>query len=150
MKSTILSFLFTLFTYTIFAQAANKYVKIVTEVKPLTNNEYNLIVNVVIDKPWHIYSQKIKSGGPIPTSFTFTKNPLIQYIGKPAEVGNIIKKFDNNFKIDLLFYSDKVQFIQKIKCKAAIKTQITADMKFMICNDEICLPPSSQKVIFNL
>ncbi|MCX8481315.1 MAG: hypothetical protein ORN58_05275, partial [Sediminibacterium sp.] len=97
MKKSFLFFLFTLFTYTIFAQAANKYVKIEKEVKPLTNNEYNLIATVLIDKPWHIYSQNIKSGGPIPTNFTFSKNPLIQFIGKTAEKGNLVKKFDKNF-----------------------------------------------------
>ena len=141
---------FSFLNYDIQAQSNANPVNLKTEVKDLGNNEYNLIVTVLIDKSWHIYSQNIKSGGPVATNFKFNNNPLIKYIGKPTEVGQLEKKFDPNFKIDLLMYANQVQFIQKIKLKAKVKTIVEGAMEYMVCTDEKCLPPTTKKIVFNL
>ena len=49
-------------------------VKWSTSVEKISDTEYNLIATAQIEAEWHIYSQDVEPGGPIPTSFFFTKN----------------------------------------------------------------------------
>ena len=58
--------------------------------------QYNIIITANVDAPWHIYSQFVKKG-PVPTTLQFAKNPLVVLKGSTKEVGNLEKKFDNNF-----------------------------------------------------
>ena len=120
-----------------------------TEVKKISDKEFELIVHVAIKDGWHIYSQNVKDGGPIPTSLTFSKNPLVEFIGKVKEVGKVESNFDPNFNLELLYYSNTVDFVQKIKLKAKAKTSITAKMEYMVCTNKECLPPKTKSVNFN-
>jgi hypothetical protein len=40
------------------------------------------------------------------------------------------------------FYEGKAEFIQVVKLKGNLKTNITANVQFMVCNDAECLAPS--------
>jgi hypothetical protein len=40
--------------------------------KKTSKNEATVFLKATIQPGWHIYSQYLKEGGPIPTSFTFT------------------------------------------------------------------------------
>ena len=101
-------------------------------------------------KPWHIYSQNTGDGGPIPTKITFNANPLIVKNGKIAETGKLIKSFDENFKTNVLSYADKVVFTQAIKLKTAATTSVTGKVDYMVCNDEMCLPPTKKSFTIKL
>ncbi len=119
-----------------------------SEVQALPNNEYNLIIHAVIDNGWHIYSQKLPDAGPMPTSISFQKNPLISLMGKTQEIGKKEEVYDPNIKITLSYFSNKVDFVQKVKLKAKVKTQLSAEITFMACNEN-CLPPKKETIIFN-
>lgn len=112
-----------------------------------SEKQYDLVATAVIDASWHVYSQFV-SGGPIPTHFTFSKNPLIQLVGKTKEVGKLQKMFDKNFNTNLAFFSDKVDFIQTVNLKVASKTTLAGTVEYSVCNDDRCLPPA--KVSFEV
>ena len=95
----------------------------------------------MVDEPWHIYSQNTGKGGPIPTNIVFKTNPLVTKTGTVKEVGKLEKVFDKNFKTDVLFYSEKVSFIQTVKVKNGIKTSLSGTVEYMVCDDSQCLPP---------
>ena len=120
-----------------------------TEVKKISDKEYELIVHVAIKEGWHIYSQNVKKGGPIPTSLSFSKNPLVELIGKVTEIGNVESNFDPNFNLELLYYSNTVDFVQRVKLKAKAETSLTAKMEYMVCTNKECLPPKTKSVSFN-
>ena len=65
-----------------------------------SESETTLLLKATIEKPWHLYSQDIGEGGPIPTSFKFTASDDYELIGKvvepPAESFH-----DPNFDMDL-------------------------------------------------
>jgi thiol:disulfide interchange protein DsbD len=97
-----------------------------------------------IANPWHIYSQNTGKGGPIPTKFSFKSNPLLSLNGIVIEKGKLEKVYDNNFKTDVLYYSGNIVFIQNIKLKGKVKTNISGTVEYMVCNDEQCLPPTKK------
>ena len=120
------------------------------EFKKKTATTYDLIVTATLPKPWHIYSQNTGDGGPIPTKITFSKNPLVVNEGKVVELGKLEKSYDQNFKTNVLSYANKVSFVQAIKLKVPVKTRINGTVEYMVCNDEMCLPPTKKLFFINI
>ena len=105
---------------------------------------YEVTATATLPKPWHIYSQNTGKGGPVPTSFTFKANPLVSKQGTVTEKGKLEKTYDENFKTDVLYYGDKVSFTQVFKVKGTAKTNVSGTVEYMVCNDEMCLPPTKK------
>ncbi len=143
MKRVVLAFAFLSIAMISFAQIENP-VSWNYEVKKKTADTYDVVVTATIEHPWHIYSQNTGKGGPVPTSFTFKTNPLITKSGAVKEVGKLEKIYDKNFGTDVLSYSEKVQFVQTIKVKGGIKTNISGTVEYMVCDDSHCLPPTKK------
>lgn len=140
MKKLILSFLSVVFFATSFAQMENP-VKWTYTAKKIKGDVYELHMTAILEPKWHIYSQDISGDGPVPTSFAFDKNPLVKADGKVAEMGKQEKEYDKNFGMTLKYYGNKVDFVQKIKLKAAVATIAKGKITYMVCNDKKCLPP---------
>jgi thiol:disulfide interchange protein DsbD len=138
-----LSFLL-LFTNILFAQIQNPVVWTATS-KKIADKTYEVHITATIDHGWHIYSQTTPDGGPIPTSITFTKNPLVNVEGKAKEVGKLEKHNEPLFGVDVMQFSNTVDFVQLVKLKAPVKTSLNVAVEFMVCNDRQCLPPSTRK-----
>jgi len=107
------------------------------------DKKYNVIITANVDAPWHIYSQFVKKG-PVPTTVQFAKNPLVVLSGSTKEVGNLEKKFDNNFGAVIGSFGGKVQFIQAVTLKVNTKTKLTGTIEYMVCNEERCFTPTKQ------
>src|SRR6266540_636536 len=91
MKSTLLSLLVLVISVASFAQS-NKEVKWSFSAKKIADKTYEVHLTATVNGDWHIYSQNVGVDGPIPTSFTFTKNPILIFDGKVKENGKVIKK----------------------------------------------------------
>ena len=124
-------------------------VKWTYETNDLGNNEYELIFNATIDDGWHLYSQFIEEGGPVPTSFGFDSVPDIELLGTVEERGELETDFDPNFEMELKWYSHQVQFVQKVKLNAD-HVKFGGFHEFMTCDDERCLPPEFIEIDFEL
>jgi len=110
----------------------------------LNDNEYNLIITAKIEKGWHVYSQFIGEGGPIPTSFKFQPSSDYKLVGKVTESPKAVTAFDKNFNMQIAWHKDQVVFKQKVSLLVP-KTSIAGTLEFMVCNDERCLPPAEVK-----
>lgn len=113
-----------------------------------TAETYEITITATIEKPWHIYSQNTPKGGPVPTKITFKPNPLVKNVGAAVEKGKLEKVFDKTFGVNVMYYSNTVQFVQTVKIKAGTKTNIAGTIEYMVCDDEMCLPP--KKVPFEV
>ena len=60
------------------------------------------------------------------------------------------KSYDKNFNSVLKYYSNKVDFVQKIKVKTSIATVVKGTVTFMVCNDRQCLPPKDVPFSINV
>lgn len=93
----------------------------------------------VIAEGWHLYSQHIANEiGPIPTSFEFQDNPKVKFVGETVEPESI-KEYDPNFESQINFFKDEVTFVQKVKFEEP--TEVVGMVRYMVCNDERCMPP---------
>jgi len=97
-------------------------------------------LTATLQSKWHVYAQDAGEG-PAPTVIAFAPNPLIQLDGSVKEVGKIESVFDKNFNSTLRFYSNKVDFVQKVKFKSSASTILKGTISYMVCNDRKCLPP---------
>ena len=105
----------------------------------LGENKVEIRMVADIQPGWHVYSQFIEEGGPIPTSFTFTPSKDYTLIGKVSESPKAISSFDTNFKMKIAWHEKQVVFKQLIKVNYA--GSIKGTVEFMVCNDQKCLPP---------
>ena len=140
MKHLIFSLMMTVAAGFAFGQAQNPVSWSYTAVKKSADT-YEIVLTAELEKPWHIYSQNTGKGGPIPTSIVFKANPLIVKNGAVKERGKLEKTFDDNFKTNVLYYSDKVEFVQTVKVKGGIRTNVSGTVEYMVCDDSRCLPP---------
>ena len=106
----------------------------------LGENKVEIRMVADIQPGWHVYSQFIEEGGPIPTSFTFTPSKDYTLIGKVSESPKAISSFDTNFKMKIAWHEKQVVFKQLIKVNNA--GSIKGAVEFMVCNDQKCLPPA--------
>ena len=113
--------------------------------KKINPTTYEIHLTANIDGLWHIYSQTTPEGGPVATSITFSKNPLLTTQGITKEVGKLEQHNEPLFGVDVKQFSRKVDFVQTVKLKAPVRTNIAGSIDFMVCNDRQCLPPSTQK-----
>ena len=98
-----------------------------------------MVFTAKIGDHWHLYSQKTDpSVGPVPTSFAYSKNKSIKVEGEVSEP-KPIEHYDVNFEGDVLFFEGTVELTQKIKFKKS--TTVAGTISYMVCNDEMCLPP---------
>ncbi len=115
-------------------------VKWTSSAKRLKNNEVMLSLRATIQSGFHIYSMSVKSGGPVKTSFSFTPAKGYALVGKTTEP-TPIAKFEEAFKMDVLYFENTVTFQQKIKLKAPAATAVKGTVEFMACDAHKCLPP---------
>jgi Disulphide bond corrector protein DsbC len=113
--------------------------------KKLAGNKYELRITANPPAGWHVYSQTTPDGGPLPTVFTFNKNPLVTLTGTPKEAGKIVNYYDKNFKVNVKYFESKAEFVQVVTVKGKVKTNVTGQVESMICNDKQCLPPTTEK-----
>jgi len=106
----------------------------------VSNTEAVVFLRATIQEGWHIYSQNVKDGGPIKTSFTFTPSKEYSLVGKPAEPA-AISKYESAFNMNVSYFEKSVTFQQKVKLKSANVSVVKGKLEYMTCNDKKCLPP---------
>jgi hypothetical protein len=143
MKKLVLFFVMVIAAVAVQAQIENP-VKWSYAAKKVNDKVYQVVITATLPKPWHIYSQYTPDGGPKPTKFIYTKNPLLVISGEPKENGTLKTVHDNNFGVDVKYFGEKVEFVQTVQLKTAAKTSVSGTIDYMVCNDEKCLPPTKQ------
>ena len=108
----------------------------------LGNNEYNVIFKAEIEAGWHVYSQNIADGGPIPTAFYFTEAADYERVGVVTESEAIVLQ-DPVFDMELRFFEKEAIFTQKVKVLGKEPVSVKGELEYMVCNDGQCLPPTA-------
>jgi len=117
--------------------------------KQVSDTEFDLVLTASIENSWHLYSQFIADGGPVPTSFKFNPSPDYVLVGKVAESPKPKKIYEKVFEMDVAFFEKKAVFTQKIKLKVP-DAKIKGTLTFMVCDDSQCLPPEDLDFSFDV
>ena len=137
-RTPLLAALLLLFAASVFAQNPVKWSY---TTKDAGNCQVDLIFTGTIDDGWYTYSQFLESeDGPVATRITFDQQPHFKLIGKAKESGEIIKAFDKVFEMNLTKFQHKAILTQRVEVTDPSKP-IAGYVTFMVCNDEMCLPP---------
>ncbi len=94
-----------------------------------------------LEEGWHLYSQELESDeGPLPTIFSFEDSEAVKL---PSKVGEEKPKeeYDENFGMNVRYFEGKTTFTQIATRKSDEAFSITGNVNYMVCNDEMCLPP---------
>ncbi|CAM1334732.1 protein-disulfide reductase DsbD family protein [Tenacibaculum aestuariivivum] len=149
----ILVLLFSLIiNFTVAGQIFNP-VKWETKVEKISASKYKLITEATIKPDWSLYSQKVPSGGPIPTTFTYDDNGgSLKLLGNTKEPKGKIKftTLFNEEGMNIKTFTYKAVFEQNIKLLDADIKKINAFVEFIACTDEQCLPPKEIDLVFDL
>ncbi len=107
-------------------------------------DEYELRFTADIEPGWHIYGmEKTREDGPTQTSFSFTEDKNVQFVGKTESLTKARKVYDSVFKFDIYKISNKAEFVQKVKLLKPVRN-ITGTLAYMTCNDVQCIPGEAE------
>ncbi|MCP9199592.1 thioredoxin family protein [Gramella sp. GC03-9] len=117
-----------------------------TQVREISENEYELVTTAIIEPGWHLYSQDVPENGPVPTSFTYNLENKAELIGETTEEeGTEID--DPIFEMRIKYFDEEAEFVQRISVGETVGS-ITAVVEYMVCDDERCLPPTEKDLTF--
>ncbi|CAH8282156.1 thiol:disulfide interchange protein DsbD [Mariniflexile fucanivorans] len=124
-------------------------VKWTTTVEKLSDSEFNLVSKAEIPSGFHLYSQDVPEGGPIPTSFIYDDSD-----GGFTSIGNTVEEEghtvdDPVFEMAIKYFEKTAVFKQKVKVTDGVST-INAFVEYMICDDTRCSPPTEVALEFKI
>jgi thiol:disulfide interchange protein len=103
-------------------------------------NEYEIVLKAIVEEKSHIYAMNIPDGGPIPTTVMFIPSPDYTLVGEVYEKGVREDVFDEGFKMDITYFSNQVEFRQRIS--GNVNTfNVEGVVNYMACDDSRCSPP---------
>ncbi|SFO20932.1 thiol:disulfide interchange protein DsbD [Chitinophaga sp. YR627] len=108
---------------------------------PAGENKVEISATAQIDDGWHLYSQFLKEGGPVPTSFQFTNTESYHLVDSVTEIPAATSGYDSTFEMTILYHEKSVTFKQLVTYTdpaARIKGQV----HYMVCSGQKCLPPT--------
>lgn len=113
-------------------------------VKKVSADTYTFTATANIEGDWHMYSQTTGKGGPVATKITFKNNPLITKVGTTKEVAKVKQVYDEIFKTNVRYIGETATYIQTLKVRGGVKTNIAGTVEYVVCDDRQCLPPSKK------
>jgi len=136
----IIILLLCLFTQRVFAKIDTPVHWIFASHK-ISESRYAVSFTANIDSGWHMYSQFIESGGPVPTSFRFDSSPTLMLVDNVSETPVARSSFDQSFQMNIRYHEGQVVFTQVVNAGDA-NAHLTGSLTYMVCNGQKCLPPN--------
>ena len=108
----------------------------------VSEQEYDVVITASIQTGWSIYSQYLENDdGPVKTEFEFKSSKNLQLIGKTEESGNKKESYDELFGMNLIKYSKKAEFKQRVRVTNPSEP-VSGFLTYMCCDATSCLPPT--------
>jgi hypothetical protein len=112
----------------------------------ITNSEWIIHISTLLPPGWHIYSQHLAAGGPMPTTINLIANEEYLPVGKALEQGQPIQFYDSLYEMEITWYEQKVTFLQKVKVNCPVPFfQGTID--YMVCSEHVCIPQRKEFMV---
>ncbi|WP_369048943.1 protein-disulfide reductase DsbD family protein [Tenacibaculum sp. UWU-22] len=120
------------------AQTEKDPLKLTTEVKKISDAEYDLVFNAKLFENWHLYSQYNPDGASLPLKITIVEGQKgFELIGKAAE-SKTHKAYSEIWEKDEVFFDKTATITQRIKVTDPTITQVTLNFFGQVCK-EACI-----------
>ncbi|MDP3665235.1 MAG: cytochrome c biogenesis protein CcdA, partial [Sediminibacterium sp.] len=119
-------------------------------VEKVSEKQLQVLLTVSLDSGWHVYSSEMAEGGPQKTIITIEPGNSFKVSPKTTESGKLIEKFDSSFKITLRYYPKMVVFKKIIDVADTSAFFLKGRVSYMLCTDEVCLPPEEKEFTINV
>jgi len=103
--------------------------------------EAEIVFKASIQPGWHVYSTDIGDDGPTEATFNVVRMEGAERVGKLTPQGNVIKKMDRMFGMEVKYFEGTATFVQKIRFTKP-DYDIDCYLEYGACNDESCMPPT--------
>lgn len=121
---------------------SNEPVKWSISAKMTSEKEGIVTIKANIESGWHIYGFTMPESGPIPTTVTFDKTTGIKFITELTASHNPIQAGNENY------WTQRIRFTRKFIITGE-KPHIEANVRYMSCNGNSCMPPRSKVLKVN-
>ena len=118
-------------------------VKWTQELKMVSETEAELIFNATIEEGWHLYTTDVPDGGPLPASLRIDVMEGVELDGELTSVGEVHKEYDAMFEMDVNFFSNAGQFVQRLKIADPENYKLEGLFEGQACTDGACMPVES-------
>ena len=108
--------------------------------------KFSVRLSASINSGWHMYSITQPAGGP---TTTVIKIPAAQPFSLDGQVSGPSPHvaYDANFEMNTETYEESAAFIVPVavaKNASAGDQKLTVDVRFQVCNDTMCMPPTTE------
>ena len=117
-------------------------------VKMTSATEGVVTLRALVGEGWHLYSMTLPDDGPRPTSISFATSQGVTMIGNVAPSRKPLEVDDPMFGMKLSWWAANVEFTQKFKVDKKQGAKIEAEVSYMACNDQNCMPPKTEKLTY--
>jgi thiol:disulfide interchange protein len=118
-------------------------------IKAAPGSTVTLKLTATIDEGWHMYALTTPAG--IPTTIQLADNPAVA--SSKVFQPKAITKFDPNFNADTNTFEKEVVFLvpaELAKNAPAGPLELTANVRYPVCNSTMCLPPKKKTASFTI
>lgn len=118
-----------------------------------TGETFKAKLKAEIETGWHLYSTEQPAGGPFPTKITLAENSAFSIDGKIETPPPIVRAeplfMVEDKPLETKFFENQTAFTVPLKSSIDAKADdLAINVRFMVCNDTLCLPPKTVKVTF--
>lgn len=137
---------FAIIMLSVVSLSAQKPIKWRSSVKMTSKTEGVVTIKAIIEPGWHLYGTELPSGGPKATKFDFSESKGVKLVGNVVPSVKPKTVYDKSFGMNLCWWEKTLTFTQKFKLAGKGEAKIIGSISYMGCNDQTCLPPSTQSV----
>ncbi|MDR1739335.1 MAG: hypothetical protein LBR45_01070, partial [Bacteroidales bacterium] len=109
-------------------------------VENVKDGEAVLVFKAKIAGDWHLYSQHLEAGGPLPTVFNFPSSKDFTRVGSISESPKPKEGVDDIFGTKIAYFGGNATFKQRIKINTQNDFKIKGTIDYQVCNEETCIP----------
>lgn len=141
--------LFTLFlcaTAVVLAQFQTS-VTIKASQNKVSDDVLEVVFRGTVDAGWHVYGTDFADGGPTRAELTLETQKGVKPDGKLRAVGNVQKKIDEMFGMEVSYMEGTAEFVQRFVITEP-EYEVSGYLTYGACNDENCMPPTNVEFNF--
>ena len=113
----------------------------------VSDDVVEIIFRGTVDAGWHVYGTDFADGGPTRAELTLETQKGVKPDGKLRAVGNVQKKVDEMFGMEVSYMEGTAEFVQRFVITEP-EYEVSGYLTYGACNDENCMPPTNVEFNF--